>query len=137
MTFRNLLIIKAIVCLCFGFVLLFAPVTLYSLLGAALNDGGPFAAREYAAAMFGTLFLCWFAKDVRAQDARGAILLDFLVYDLIGVVITASVSLSGLFNALGWAIVVVYLFFTVGSAYLLIKEKPFQQPKESEASVAV
>jgi hypothetical protein len=127
MTFRTLLIIKAVVCLVFGVTLLLAPGLLLRLLGADLNDGGTFTAREYGAALIGTLLLTWFAKDVKAVDARGAILLDLLVYDAIGVVVTFLVVLSGVLNTLGWAIVVVYLFFAVGSAYLLLKERPFQQ----------
>jgi len=127
MTFRTLLIVKAIVCLVFCVILLFAPGTLFGLLGATLNDGGTFTAREYGAALIGTLLLTWFARDVKATDARGAILLDLLVYDAIGVVITSLVVLSGVLNALGLGIVVVYLFFTVGSAYLLLKEIPVQQ----------
>jgi hypothetical protein len=133
MTFRTLLVIKAVVCLVFGLFLLLAPGTLLNLLGATLNDGGTFTAREYGAAMMGTLLLTWFAKEVKSADARGAILLDLLVYDLIGVVITLMVVISGVLNALGWGIVVVYLFFTVGSAYLLIKEKPFQQAAARQA----
>ncbi len=129
MTFRTLLIIKAVVCLVFGLFLLLAPGALLGILGSTLNDGGTFTAREYGAAMIGTLLLAWFAKDVKAPDARGAILLDLFVYDLIGVIITASVSLSGVLNILGWSIVVVYLFFTLGSAYVLLKDKPFGQVK--------
>jgi hypothetical protein len=124
MTFRTLLISKAAVCLLFGVLLLLAPVTLLDLLGATLNDGGTFTAREYGAALFGTLLLTWFAKDVQATDARGAILLDLLIYDLIGVAVSGLAVISGILNALGWAIVIVYLLFTLGSAYLLIKEKP-------------
>lgn len=127
MTFRTLLIIKAAVCLVFGLFLLSAPVVLLNLLGAALNDGGTFAAREYGAALIGTLLLTWFAKDVKAADARGAILLDLLIYDLIGTVVTFMVVLSGVLNVLAGAIIVVYLFFTVGSGYLLMKERPFQR----------
>ena len=127
MTFRTLLIIKAIVCLGFGLFLLFAPVVLVGLLGTTLNDGGMFTAREYGAALIGTLLLTWFARNVKAADARGAILLDLLIYDLIGAVTTFLVVLSGVLNALGWAIVVVYLFFTLGSGYLLLKEKPFRR----------
>lgn len=133
MTFRTLLIIKAIVCLVFGLFLLIAPVVLLNLLGAELNDGGSFTAREYGAALIGTLLLTWFARNVKAADARGAILIDLFVYDLLGVIVTASVVLSGVLNVLGWSIVVVYLFFTVGSGYLLLKEKPFQQIHASRA----
>jgi len=126
MTFRTLLIIKAVVCLVFGIFLLLAPGMLLGLLGTGLNGGGTFTAREYGAALVGTLLLTWFAKDVKAADARRAILLDLLIYDLIGVVITFLVVVSGVLNALGWAILVVYLFFTVGAGYLLSKEKSLQ-----------
>jgi hypothetical protein len=122
MTFRVLLLSKATVCLVFGILLLFVPGWLYDLMGATLGAAGVFAAREYAAAMFGTLMLTWFAQRTQAADARKAILLDLLVYDAIGVVITVLVTLSGVLNALGWGIVAIYLFFTAGSAYLLLKE---------------
>jgi hypothetical protein len=127
MTFRTLLILKAVVCFVFGVFLLLAPAVLLGILGAELNDAGTFTAHEYGAALIGTLLLTWLAKDVKASDARGAILLDLLIYDLIGVIITFLVVLSGVLNVLGWAIVLVYLFFTVGSGYLLLKEKPFQK----------
>jgi hypothetical protein len=133
MTFRTLLIIKAAVCLAFGVYLLVAPASLLGLLGASLSGAGLFTAREYGAAMIGTLLLAWFAKDVQARDARAAILLDLLVYDCIGVIVTLSVVLTGVLNALGWSIVVVYAFFTVGSGYLLLKEKPFQSSQVQRA----
>jgi hypothetical protein len=133
MTFRTLLVIKAAVCLVFGVLLLLAPAALLRLLGASLDVAGMFTAREYGAALIGTLLLTWFARDVKARDARGAILLDLLVYDAIGVVITLRVVVSGVLNALGWAIVVVYLFFAAGAAYLLLDEKPFQRGASSGA----
>jgi hypothetical protein len=134
MTFRTLLITKAVVCLVFGVYLLLAPASLLGLLGASLGAAGSFTAREYGAALIGTLLLTWFAKDVRATDARGAILLDLFVYDAIGVVITLLVIFAGVLNAVGWGIVVVYLFFALGSGYLLLKEKPFR-PRAPERAV--
>lgn len=127
MTFRTLLIIKAVVCLVFGLILLLMPSELVALLGSQLSDGGVFTAHEYGAALIGTFLLTWFAKNVKAADARGAILLDLMIYDAIGVIITLLVVLPGIFNALGWGIVVIYLFFTLGSAYLFFTEKPLQQ----------
>jgi hypothetical protein len=120
MTYRSLLIIKAVVCLFFGAFLLAAPGLLFGILGGTLNAGGMFTAREYGAALIGTLLLTWFAKDVKAADARRAILLDLLVYDGIGVVITFVAVMSGVLTALGWGVVIVYLFFTIGSGYLLL-----------------
>ncbi len=136
MTFRSLLIIKAVVCLVFGLLLLFAPGALLGLLGATLTDAGTFTAHEYGAALIGTLLLTWFARHVSAADARGAILLDLLVYDFIGVVITLLVVVSGVLNWLGWGIVVVYLFFAIGSGYLLLKEKPFRRAPSNKVQQA-
>lgn len=126
MTFRALLVIKAAVCLVFGLYLLLAPASLLSLLGGSLSGAGLFTAREYGAAMIGTMLLTWFGRGVQEPEARGAILLDLLVYDAIGVVITVGVVLAGVLNALGWGIVLVYGFFTAGAAYLLARERPFQ-----------
>jgi uncharacterized membrane protein len=123
MTFRMLLVIKATVCLVLGGYLLLAPASLLRLLGASLGAGGMFTAREYGAAMIGTLLLTWLAKDIVATDARRAILLDLLVYDAIGMVVTVSVVISGTLNTLGWGVVVVYAFFATGSGYVLAKEK--------------
>ncbi len=134
MTFRALLISKAIVCLFFGACLLAAPDWLFGVLGGSLGDVGRFAAREYGAAMVGILLLTWFAKDVQARDARGAILLDLLVYDGIGVVITIAVVLGGTLNPLGWGIVVVYGFFTLGSGYVIVRERPFQASPTQRAT---
>jgi hypothetical protein len=125
MTFRTLLVVKAAVCLVFGVYILVAPASLLGLLGASLGGAGLFTAREYGAAMIGTLLLTWLARDVRAPEARGAILLDLLVYDAIGVIVTLAVVVTGVLNALGWGIVAVYAFFAVGAGYLLAKERPF------------
>jgi len=120
MSFKTLLVIKALVCLGFGILLLAVPGSLFNILGATLGEAGTFTAREYAAAMFGILMLTWFARNVIAPDARRAILLHLLVYDAIGFVVTLLVTLSGVLNPLGWGIAVVYLFFTLGSGYLLV-----------------
>lgn len=120
MSFKTLLVAKAAACLVFGVLVLFTPGWVYALLGTTLGEGGTFAAREYAAAMFGTLMLTWFARNTVDSSARRAVLLDLLVYDAIGVVIAVVAVISGVLNVLGWGVVAVYLFFTAGSAILLL-----------------
>ncbi len=120
MTFRALLITKAVVCLVFGVFLLAAPGVLFGVLGGILSAAGMFAAREYGAAMIGTLLLSYLARNIAASDAKRAILIDLLVYDAIGVVITVVAILSRVLNALGWGVVAVYLLFAVWSAIVLL-----------------
>jgi hypothetical protein len=118
-----LLIIKAAVCLIFGVLLLFFPGWLFGLMGARLDAAGTYPAREYAAAMFGTLMLTWFARGAVTSETRRPILLDLLVYDAIGFVVTTLTVLAGVLNWLGWGIVVIYAFFTAGSGYLLTRRE--------------
>jgi hypothetical protein len=121
MNFKNLMVTKALVCLAFGILLLAIPDKLLSIFGATLGDGGMFTAREYGASLFGNLFLCWFAKNAGESDARRAIILALFVYDLIAFIMTAVTVISGVLNPLGWSIVFVYLFFTLGFGYFLVK----------------
>lgn len=121
MNFKNLMVIKALVCFGFGVLLLAIPDKLLSIFGATLGDGGIFTAREYGASLFGNLFLCWFAKNAAESDARRAIILALFVYDLIAFVMTAITVISGVLNPLGWSIVFIYLFFTMGFGYFLVK----------------
>jgi len=121
MTFRALLTIKAIVCVLFGPVLLFAPAALLKFLGSSLEAGGAFTAREYGAALIGGFLLTLFARNTTAPDARRAILLYLFVYDAIGLVVTLASVASGVLNSFALGIAVVYLFFTVGAGYLLVR----------------
>jgi positive regulator of sigma E activity len=124
------LTVKAAVCAVFGLQLLFVPSFLLELLGTTVGDGGTVMARAYGAALLGTLVLTWFARNAAESEARQPILLDLLVYDAIGLVVMLVAVLSGVLNALAWGIVFVYLFFSVGSGYLLrkraieLKEQP-------------
>ncbi len=121
MSFKTLMIIKAAVSLTFGILLLFFPGWLLGLLGASLSPGGTYTAREYGAALFGTLMLTWFARGAVSSETHKPILLDIFVYDAIGFIVTTLTVLSGVLNWLGWGIVGVYAFFAAGSGYLLAK----------------
>jgi hypothetical protein len=122
MKFKSLMIIKAIVCLGFGPLLLFLPAQLLTLLGTTYGPGAALTAREYGAALMGNLMLTWFAREAEKSIARKAIILHLFVYDAIALIATLIIQLSGGLNVLGWGIVFVYLFFSVGFGYLLLQE---------------
>jgi len=120
MRFGTVMAIKAIVCLVFGFLLVVVPGALLSFLGITVGPGGIFIARLYGASLFGNLMLSWYGRNVAESNARQTIALDLFVYDAIGFVVALLAQLSGLMNPLGWFIVVVYLFFTLGFGYHLV-----------------
>ena len=123
MTFRTMMIIKAVVCLSLGVPIPIAPIFLYSLFGASLNAGGVFAAREYGASLIGNLMLTWFARNAVESDARRAIALALCVYDAIGFVVTLMAQFSGVLGPLGWFAAAIYLFFAIGFGWFLFPHK--------------
>lgn len=120
MKFKTVMIIKAIVCLCFGPLLLLVPGWLLNFLGSSYGPGAALTAREYGAALIGMLLLTWLARNAEASIARRAIIWQLFMYDAIALVVTLIILLSGGLNVLGWGIAIIYLFFTIGFGYLLL-----------------
>jgi hypothetical protein len=121
MKFKTMMIIKAVVCLGFGLGLLFFPDFIYGIFGAQLSDAGRFAAREYSAAMLGIMMITWLGRNAVESDLRKGVIIGLTLYDAIGVVISVIAVLAGVMSALGWLVVALYLFLTVGFGYFWIK----------------
>ncbi len=123
MKFRTLMTIKAVVCLCFGPVMLFFPAWILGLLGAAYCTGAALTAREYGAALVGNLLLTWLARSVEKGAARTAIVWNLFAYDAIGLVATLVLVVARVLNPLGWGIAAIYLFFTAGFGYFALYQE--------------
>jgi len=122
MKFQTMMIIKAVVCLCFGALILLTPGFTYTVfLGITLDPGGAFAARQYAASMIGILMITWFARNAPESPTRWAITLGLCIYDAVGFVLALVGEFTGLLNPMGWSIVVLYLFLALGFGYFLVK----------------
>jgi len=121
MKFKTLMIIKAIVCITLGIPAVAVPVLFYSFFGLALTPAGAFTAQEYGASLIGNFLLTWFARDIQDSIGKRAILLGMTFYNGIGFVVTMIATLSGLANFMGWGAAGIYLFFTVGFGYHLLK----------------
>ena len=122
MSFKTVMILKAIVCLIFGLLLLFVPGQLLGLLSLSFGSGAAMMTRLYGACLMGNLMLTWFGRNAEKSPARKAIMLHLFVYDAIGMVATLVFQLSGCLSAFGWGVVFIYFLFTVGFGYLLIQE---------------
>jgi len=100
----------------------FFPGPLLNLLGTSFGPGAALTAREYGAALIGNLLLTWLARNAEDSIARRAIIWNLFVYDAIALLFTLKIQLSGGLNLLGWGIVFVYLFFTIGFGYFAFKQ---------------
>lgn len=122
MKFKVLMIIKAAICLILGIPIIIYPQFIYSIFGADVSAGGIFAAREYGAALLGTMLICWFGRNAEESIARRAVILGLFVYDALGVIVTLIAIFTKEVSPLAWLIVALYLLLALGFGYFLIKK---------------
>ncbi|MBE0591883.1 MAG: hypothetical protein IH616_05725 [Gemmatimonadales bacterium] len=117
MKLSALMIVNAIVAAVFGIGFVIAPgyvVSLYSSEGGAMLD---LMCKLFGAALVGFAALSWLARNAPDSEARRAIVLAFLVADLVGCVVALLAQLDGVVNALGWSTVAIYLLLAIGFGY--------------------
>ena len=122
MKLSTLMVIKAIVCLAFGVLLVFFPEFLTDLLDVDIGEGGIFFTRLYGASLWGNFFLTWLSRNASESEALRAAVVGLFVYDAIGFVVALLAQLNDVMGTLGWGIVAIYLFLTLGFGYFYFKK---------------
>ncbi len=132
MKLRNLFLVGAVVTLIFAAGLLLAPKTMLTLFGLSVgatvrnNAILNLVAQLLGAALVVPGLLGWFAAGMQETGARRSVAVALLVFDVIGFGVSFFVGmLPKVMSAPGWAIVALFLFFTLGFAYFL-----FMRPSE-------
>jgi hypothetical protein len=117
MKLNTLFTITAVVSLAYAIGLLLLPATLLTMYGVTSGPGEQLMTQLFGVELLAVGLVAWFARNVTDSSARRAILLAFLISQVIGVVVTLMGTLSGGFNAVGWSAVAIYLLLGLGSAY--------------------
>ena len=123
MNYKTLSVIKALVCLAFGPALLIFPGFVLGLFGMELCPSANMFARVYGASLLGNLLLTYLSRNAESSKVRKAIIWDLFVYDLAALVAVTILQVQGLMNYLGWGIIIIYLFFSVGYGLFLLPKK--------------
>ena len=100
----------------FGLVLIFAPGLLFTLYGMQADPTSVHLARALGAFVLGQAVLLWPMRDHTATPAGIAITRAHGGIDAISTVLFTQACLSGVMNAQGWVVVVLFALF--GSARL-------------------
>ena len=121
MTLKYWMVIKGIVTALGGISFLVVPELMFNnLSGMNLEDGGILMSRLFGLAFMFEGTVIWSLRNAsRLDPAMRAVIPTIVVVDIIGTVVTLLASLNGVWNALGWLFVGLYLLFTSVFAYYL------------------
>jgi hypothetical protein len=116
-------ILRSIVALGYALTLLVIPGTLLSLYGITPGPGVNLMTRFLGVELVAVGLICLNARNFSDISIVRAILSSMLIAEAIGVVIAVYGTLSGVFNPLGWTIVLIYGLFSMGYIYYLFIKK--------------
>ena len=126
MKLKHLLIINAVIALAYALGELFVPQTLGSIYG--FKDGANpelmLTARFFGWGLLAVGLICALAANTPPSDAKQAIVKALFIAQIVGAIVSLMGTLSGVFSAMGWSAVIIYLFFVAGYGYFwFIKPK--------------
>jgi hypothetical protein len=111
--------VNAAVGFAFGLALLIAPAWLVDLFGFRLNDAGILLSRLYGGELLAFSTATWLVAGPEARGARRLVAQGHLLSEGLGFLVVVVALLSGIGNALGWALAAAFAVFFSGYAYLL------------------
>jgi hypothetical protein len=116
---------KAIVVVIFGIGFVLVPVGLGSVFGLSLSPSGALMSQLFGAAFILESIVLWLSRNEPLSHAAvRAIVTAVVISNAIGFVVTLLASLAGVWNALGWLPVLLYLVFGLAFAYFLFSRPP-------------
>jgi hypothetical protein len=118
MKFSTLLLVNAVVALVYGIGLVLLPSTLLSTYGVTPGPAVNLASQLFGVELLHVGLICWFARNVSDGPAQRALILASLIGQVIGLIVALMGTLSGVFNAVGWSAVAIYLLLGLGYASL-------------------
>lgn len=117
------MVIKAVVVIVFGIGFVLMPQSLGAIYAMSLDPSGALMARLFGTAFIFEAIVLWLARNAPASDPTiRAIVTAVAVSNAIGFVVTLLATLSGVWNALGWLPVLLYLVFGLAFAYFLFSK---------------
>jgi hypothetical protein len=119
MKLKHLLIINAIIALAYALGELFVPATLGSLYGLkdTANPEYLLTARYFGWGLLAVGLICALAANAPASEAKQAIVKALFIAQTVGVIVSLMGTISGVFSALGWSAVILYLILAAGFGY--------------------
>ncbi len=116
MRLRTFFMIAAVVALIYAVGLLLAPEFMNSIYGFGTSSSEALLARFFGVGLLVVGLILWMGRNLNSVSTRPIVSAN-LIGDLVGFIIAAGGTLSGVMNGFGWTAVLVYLLLALGFAY--------------------
>ncbi len=117
MKLSNLMVLNAVIALLFGIGLVLLPSTVLSIYGVTPGPAVNLAAQLFGVELIHVGVFCWLARNVADRPAQRAFILASLTSNVLGVIVSVMGTLAGVFNAVGWSAVGIYVILGLGYVY--------------------
>ena len=121
MKIKSMMTLKAVVVVFFGLGFLFITETVMGLYGMNVNSGGITTSRLLGQMYVLIALVLWLCRNTSEASTKKAFAISVTIGDAIGTVVSLLAVLSGAMNSLGWSAVAIYLIFTIGFGYFVLK----------------
>ena len=116
---------KAVVVAIFGVGFVLIPGTLASFYGMTFDGPAGLMAQLFGALFISEAIILWLNRNEPASNpAMQPIMLGVVVSNAIGFLVCLFATLNGVWNALGWLSVGLFLLFGLAFAYFLFGKRP-------------
>ena len=118
MKLKHLFMINLFIAIPIGLSCVFLPGLVLRLYGIIPDDGIIWVTRLVGGSILGYASLMWFGRKSDSYKTRRAIALALYIQDIVGLVGSLEIQLSGKINFLGWPLnILTYGFLALGYAY--------------------
>ena len=112
--------IAAVIAILYGIVFLLIPGVALAFYGDAMpNVSSILSIRFYGASLLSLGLVGWFVKETSDWTALRGLLLGLSIGNVAAVVVAIWGTVTGIMNAMGWSVVLIYLVLLVGFVYYL------------------
>ncbi len=113
---RTFFVIAGVVTLVYSVGLLLAPEFLNSTYGFGVSSSETLLARFFGVDLLVVGLVLWMGKDLNRVSSRPIVTAN-LIGNVVGFIVAAAGTLSGVMNGFGWSAVLIYLLLALGFAY--------------------
>jgi hypothetical protein len=110
---KTLFTVTLIFELLFGLGFLAAPGTLFGTFGVTPDAFGVSLANVLGSALLAFTTLLWYARSSANSELHKVTVRTMFVYWLISSIFMVMAQLSGIFNAMGWSVVILHVGFLI------------------------